>query len=234
VNDYLSKALIEAFSLMSVGDVLLKEIILTTLEMAFASSILALLLGVPFGVFIASSSFKGKKIVIVFMRTMMGLPPVVVGIFLYIIFSGIGPLGQLKLIYSVELMIIAQIVLITPVVAGMTETYVTRISPTIFETSKGIGLSRFKRSLLTINESKYEMVAIYLLAFSRAMAEVGAVQIVGGNILHKTRVMTTSIALNYSSGYFSLAIALGILLLFIVFLVNCIASIIQFTLSKNH
>lgn len=205
----------------------------TTLRMAFTSSVIALLLGVLFGLLVASHEFFGKKIVVTIMRTLMGLPPVVVGIVLFLLFSGTGPFGKLRLIYSVELMIIAQVVLITPIVAGMTESALTPIVAKMRPTMKGLRLNPFKTLFLTINEGKYQFVAIYLFAFARSISEVGAVQIVGGNILNKTRVMTTAIALNYNTGDFSLAVALGLILLAIALAVNLVAALLQHGLKRK-
>lgn len=223
----MGNAFSQAFELIFSVNSLLGEIVGTTMQMAISSSLLALLLGVPIGILVATSHFHGKKIVVVIMRTFMGLPPVVVGIVLYVLFSGTGPFGSLGLVYSVELMIIAQVCLIAPIVAGMTETYVSSIAPPILETATGLGINKLKVQFLTINESKHQIVAIYLFAFARAISEVGAVQIVGGNILHKTRVMTTTIALNYNTGQFTYAIALGIILLLIALSLNLVASLLQ-------
>ena len=198
--------------------------------MAFSSSIIAFLFGTLIGLLVAFNDFPGKRIVVTFMRTLMGLPPVVVGIIVYVLFSGTGPFGNLGLIYSVKLMIIAQVVLITPIVAGMTE---TAISPIVKNSLKGMGANPFKRVFLIIGESKYQLIAVYLFAFARAISEVGAVQIVGGNILYKTRVMTTAIALNYNTGDFSMAIALGFILLMISLCVNCVAALLQFGLKRR-
>ena len=191
--------------------------------MAFSSSIIAFLFGTLIGLLVAFNDFPGKRIVVTFMRTLMGLPPVVVGIIVYVLFSGTGPFGNLGLIYSVKLMIIAQVVLITPIVAGMTE---TAISPIVKNALPSL-------VFLIIGESKYQLIAVYLFAFARAISEVGAVQIVGGNILYKTRVMTTAIALNYNTGDFSMAIALGFILLMISLCVNCVAALLQFGLKRR-
>ncbi len=223
----MTESLARAFSLVFSGDKVLSEIILTTLRMAFSSSLAALLIGVPLGLLIAANEFPGKKAVVMFIRTCMGFPPVVVGIIVYILFSGIGPFGKLGLIYSVELMIIAQVVLITPIVAGMTETAASPICDRLSETAKGLRMGKSKVLALTFVESKYQIIAVYLFAFARAMSEVGAVQIVGGNILHKTRVMTTTIALNYNTGDFAYAVALGVILMLIVVAVNLAASLLQ-------
>jgi tungstate transport system permease protein len=223
----MGKALAKAFSLILSGDAYLMGIISTTLRMSLSSSAISLILGMPLGVALALARFPGKKAVYTLLRTLMGLPPVAVGIGIYILFSGTGPFGSLGLIYSVELMIIAQVVLITPIVAGMAEMYVSQISEQFLDSAKGVRLNRGKVFALAINESRFQMIAIYLFAFARAMAEVGAVQIVGGNILNKTRVMTTTIALNYNTGKFEYAVALGLILLFMVLIVNCVASLIQ-------
>lgn len=217
----------KAFSLVFSGDPYLGKIISTTLEMAFASSVISLILGAPIGVLISISKFKGKSIVTTIERTFMGLPPVAVGILIYVLFSGTGPFGKLGLIYSVPLMVIAQVVLIVPIVSGMTDTYISAGADNLIETTKGLNLNKGKTFFIAVSESKYQLIATYLFAFSRAISEVGAVQIVGGNILYKTRVMTTTIALNYNTGQFDYAIALGVLLLIISLIVNCAATIIQ-------
>lgn len=219
---------------MSSHDPVLNGIIGTTLEMAFTSSAIALVLGVVVGLAVASNDFAGKKVVVMILRTLMGLPPVVVGIVVYILFSGTGPFGSLGLIYSVELMIIAQIVLITPIVAGMTESSMTPIVDRMRPTVKGMRLSPVKSFALTLAEGKYQLIAVYLFAFARAISEVGAIQIVGGNILYKTRTMTTAIALNYNTGQFTLAVALGIILLLIALGVNLVAALMQMRLKKRY
>lgn len=220
-----------AFELIASGSQTLYEIIWTTVRMALSSSAISILIGAPIGILIGASSFRGKGAVTAVLRTLMGIPPVVVGIIVYILFSGTGPFGSLGLIYSVELMIIAQVILIVPIAAGMTETAVSAVAPKLNETAKGLRMSGAKRLLLCANESRRPLVAAWLFCFARAMAEVGAVQIVGGNILHKTRVMTTAIALNYNTGDFTYAVALGLILLVISLSVNCVAALLQ---VKKH
>ena len=183
---------------------------------------------------IANNRFKGKTVVRIILRTLMGLPPVVVGIIIYVLFSNTGPFRNLHLIYSVPLMIIAQVVLITPICAGMTESSVTSTVELCKPTLKGLGFSPIKRFLLTLYECKYQLVSVYLFAFARAISEVGAVQIVGGNILYKTRVMTTAIALNYNTGDFAYAVALGIILLAIALAMNLVAGILQLVARRGH
>ena len=213
-------------------DALVGGILKTTLHMAFISSAIAFFLGAIIGLLIAYNRFPGKTAIKIIIRTLMGLPPVVVGIILYVLFSNTGPFRALKLIYSVPLMIIAQIVLITPIAAGMTESSVAFVVERSKPTIKGLRLNPVKRFSLSLYECKYQLLSVYLFSFARAISEVGAVQIVGGNILYKTRVMTTAIALNYNTGDFSYAVALGIILLAIALAVNLVAGILQFVARR--
>lgn len=222
----------EAFRLILSGSHLLGNILGVTLRMSLASSLLALLIGVPIGVLLGGRNFRGKTALVVINRTLMGVPPVVCGLLCYLLFSGVGPLRALKLLYTVQGMVIAQIILITPIVAGMLESYVSGVAPAIRETAAGLGLSRARITGLIINESGYQIVTTYLLGLSRALAEVGAVSMVGGAIAYKTNVMTTAI-MNYTNmGDFTTALALGIILFVISLVVNTVVSIMQGRLKK--
>ena len=217
----------KAIGLIAAGDETLLDIISVTLKMSLSSSILALLIGVPFGVFLGSSHFRGKRVIVVINRTLMGLPPVVCGLLCFLMFCGVGPLRHLKLLYTVKGMVIAQIMLITPIVVGSMEPFVDGIYPMIRDTSEGLGLSKGRITKLLINESRYQIVSTYLLALSRALAEVGAVSMVGGAIIFKTNVMTTAI-MNYTNmGNFQMAMALGIILMGISLVINIVVSLIQ-------
>ena len=220
-------ALERAFRLLVSGDALLTSIIVVTLKMTILSSCAALLLGAPYGVFLASARFPGRRTLIVINRTLMGLPPVVCGLLCYLLFSGVGPLRGLKLLFTITGMIVAQVILITPVAAGSMETALSPLVGEIRESARGLGLSRGKTFLLTLNESKYALVSTYLLGFGRAMAEVGAVSMVGGAMAYKTNVMTTAIMMYTNIGDFQYALALGVLLLFISLLVNVLAHLLQ-------
>lgn len=223
----MSNALSKAIDLIAEGNFVLLDILTVTLKMSITSSIVALLIGVPLGVLFGSNNFRGKKIVIVLNRTMMGLPPVVCGLLCYLMFCGVGPLRHLRLLYTVTGMVIAQIILITPVVVGSMEPFVAGIYPEIRETAIGLGLSKAKTLWLLINESTYQILSTYLLGFSRALAEVGAVSMVGGAIVFKTNVMTTAI-MNYTNmGDFDMALALGIILMGISLVVNVAVSLMQ-------
>jgi len=223
----MGSALERAFRLLFAGDPQIISILSVTLRMTLFSSVTALLLGAPYGVFLASARFPGRRTLILINRTLMGLPPVVCGLLCYLLFSGVGPLRGLKLLFTVTGMIIAQVLLITPVVAGSMETALSAYVGEIRETARGLGLSRGKTFLLTLGESKYALISTYLLGFGRAMAEVGAVSMVGGAIAYKTNVMTTAIMQYTNIGDFSFALALGVLLLLLSLLVNVLAQLLQ-------
>ena len=220
-------ALERAFRLLFSGDAQLINIIAVTMRMTLVSSVTALVIGVPYGVLLAGAHFPGRRALVVLNRTFMGLPPVVCGLLCYLLFSGVGPLRGLKLLFTVTGMVVAQVLLITPVVAGGMETALSPLVGEIRETARGLGLSRGRTFLLTLNESKYALVSTYLLGFGRAMAEVGAVSMVGGAIAYKTNVMTTAIMQYTNIGDFSFALALGVLLLLLSLLVNVLAQLLQ-------
>lgn len=222
----------QAIALIADGDAQLLNIIAVTLQMSIASSIAALLIGVPLGVLLARGKFIGRRALIVINRTLMGLPPVVCGLICYMLFSGVGPLGHLKLLFTVPAMIIAQILLITPLITGSTETYASGIAGVVDETARGLRLSRGRTFLLTVNECRYQIISTYLLGFSRAIAEVGAVSMVGGAIAWKTNVMTTAIMMYTNMGNFTLGVALGIILLAMALVLNIAVYIVQAVLDR--
>jgi tungstate transport system permease protein len=228
----LKTAILQAFELVISGDAELFNIIGVTLRMSLASSLAALLLGVPLGVFTSMNRFPGRRAFIVLSRTLMGLPPVVCGLICYILFSGVGPLGRFQLLFTVKAMVIAQLILIIPLIVCQTETFLTGIAQNIRENVRGLGLGWGKLFRLTMNECKYQLVSTYFLGFARAIAEVGAVSMVGGAIAWKTNVMTTAI-MNYTNrGSFTLGIALGIILLTMSLLLNSLVYFLQERLTK--
>ncbi|HWQ98207.1 MAG TPA: ABC transporter permease [Clostridia bacterium] len=223
----MGSALSRALTLLFAGDPLLISILRVTMTMTLFSSCTALLLGAPYGVLLASARFPGRKALILINRTLTGLPPVVCGLICYILFSGTGPMRGLHLLFTVAGMVVAQVLLITPIIAGSMETAITPMVEPIRESARGMGLTRGRTFLLTLNESKYALFSSYLLGFGRAMAEVGAVSMVGGAIAYKTNVMTTAIMMYTNMGNFSYALALGILLLLISLVVNIVAQLLQ-------
>ncbi len=200
--------------------------------MSITSSLAALLIGVPIGVLLALYNFPGKRTLVVINRALMGVPPVVCGLLCYMMFSGVGPLRHLKLLYTVNGMIIAQVLLITPIIIGMVESFLEKIAPDVRETAQGLGLTGGETAFLLVNESRYQMISIYLTGFGRAIAEVGAVSMVGGAIAYKTNVMTTAIMMYTNRGDFTLGVALGIILLFVSLVMNAAAYLLQARLSR--
>ena len=225
-------ALQKAISLIVSADAELLNILRVTAQMSLKSSLIALLLGVPLGIWLGDNRFPGRGVLLVLNRTLMGMPPVVCGLLFYMLFSGVGPFRQLKLLFTVKIMILAQVFLITTIVVGAMEPSVAGTSPASRETARGLGPHRGTTFLLLCNESLYSIISSYLLAFSRSIAEVGAVSMVGGAIAWKTNVMTTAIMQYTNQGNFSLGIALGMILLALSLLVNIVISLLQRRLSQ--
>ena len=222
----------KAIALILSADAELLDILGVTAEMSIQSSIIALLIGLPIGIWLGACRFPGRDVLLICNRTLQGMPPVVCGLLFYMLFSGVGPFRHMKLLFTVEIMVMAQIVLITPIVVGTMETYVSGIAPTVRETARGLGLGSWKTFCLLCNECVYQIISAYLLAFARSIAEVGAVSMVGGAISWKTNVMTTAIMQYTNRGNFTLGVALGIILLTISLVVNILISLLQRRLSR--
>lgn len=225
-------ALEEAIALLASGDEMLVNIVLVTLRMSVASSLIALAIGLPVGAVLAMGRSKFASALVIANRTLMGVPPVVCGLLCYLMFCGVGPLRWLDLLYTVEGMVVAQVLLITPIVAGNVESCVRGIVNDVRDTARGIGLSRGRSVLLLLGECRYQVFTVYLIAFGRAIAEVGAVSMVGGAIAYKTNVMTTAIMMYTNRGDFTLGIALGIILLLMFLALNVIVGIVQRNVSS--
>jgi len=193
-------------------------------SLTFAVSGAALLLsaaaGVPLGALVGLKRFPLRGVIISGLNAFMGLPPVVVGLFIYIMLSRSGPLGFMGLLYSPPAMVAAQFVLALPIVAALTHSAVVNVEPAVRLSARTLGATHWQETLLVINEARYGIMSAVIAAFGRVMAEVGAVLMVGGNIAGYTRVMTTTIALETDKGDFSLALALGIILLAISVAIN--------------
>ena len=228
----MQSAVAKAIELILSGNAELMNILSVTAKMSLQSSVIALLLGLPIGIWLGSCKFPGRNVLLIANRTLMGMPPVVCGLVFYMLFSGVGPFRHMKLLFTVEIMVMAQIVLITPIVVGNMETYVSGVAPAVRETAKGLGLGSFKTFLLFCNECVYPIISAYLLAFARSIAEVGAVSMVGGAIAWKTNVMTTAIMQHTNRGNFTLGVALGIILLTVSLIVNIVISVLQRRLSR--
>jgi len=202
-------------------------IIGVTLRMAFTSTFISTVLGTIFGLLLEKYSFPGKRIVVRICRTLMGMPPVVAGLIVYLLLMRRGPLGFLGILFTVPAMVIAQVVLITPIITGMVYTYSVRSAPAIRAFAKTMGANRLQTQFLFVKEMKGEFYFAVITAFARAISEVGAVMIVGGNIQNRTRTMTTAISMLRSMGDFSQGITLGILLLVIAFILQSLSDLLR-------
>ena len=225
-------ALEKAVNLILSGNAELRDILSVTAKMSLSASLIAILIGVPLGIWLGSAEFPGKNALVVVNRTLMGMPPVVCGLIFYLLFSGVGPFRGARLLFTVKIMIIAQVVLITPTVAGSMESYVASICLSVRETAAGLGFGRGKAFLLLGNECVYQIFSAYLMAFARSIAEVGAVSMVGGAIAWKTNVMTTAIMEYTNKGNFSMGIALGLILMLTSLILNILISAIQRRVSR--
>lgn len=213
-----------AFALILRGDADLIEIVLLSLRVSLSATLLSCAFGLPLGALLAVSRFRGRNAVLVMVNALMGLPPVVVGLIVYLHLSRAGPLGFLGLLYTPAAMIIAQTILIMPIVAALSRQVLEGLHDEYAEMFRSLCLSRNRAVLALLVDGRFALVTVALAGFGRAIAEVGAVMIVGGNIDHLTRVMTTAIALETSRGELALALALGIVLLLIALAVNALVS----------
>ncbi len=209
-----------AFALIVQMDADLAEIVLLSLQVTTAAVLIACLLGFPLGALLAVGRFPGRAILSVLTNATMGLPPVVVGLLVYLMLSQSGPFAVLNLLYTPTAMIIAQVILVTPIVAALTAQVIEDLNVEYDDLLRVMGASRLQTVTTLLWDARASLMTAALAGFGRAFAEVGAVMIVGGNINHVTRVMTTAIALETSKGALALALALGIVLLMISILIN--------------
>lgn len=194
-----------------------------TFEMAFASTLISSVIGVAFGLWLQSHEFAGKKVVIRINRTLMGAPPVVIGLIVYLLTMRGGPLGPLSLLFTVGGMILAQTLIITPIISGMVYSYAESAVPAIRAFAITMGADKRQTDRLIISELRNEIYFCIITGFGRAISEVGSVMLVGGNIKGHTRTMTTMISLLKSQGIYSEGIGLGLLLLIMAFILQSLA-----------
>jgi len=209
-----------AIELLGSGDNNLYGIIALSLQVSLGAVMLGCLIGLPLGAALGRSRFRGRSAVIALVNALMGLPPVVVGLLVYLLLSRSGPLGVLGLLYTPTAMIVAQTILVTPIIAALTRQTVTDLDNDYGELFRSLNITPRAAVAALLWDGRYSLLTAALAGFGRAVAEVGAVMIVGGNIQHATRVMTTAIALETSKGDLALAIALGLILIAIAVAVN--------------
>lgn len=224
--------LTQAVVLILSGDAALTAIVLLSLQVTVSAVLVACLIGLPLGAAVGAFRFPGRGVISVILNALMGLPPVVVGLVVYLMLSASGPFGVLGLLYTPTAMVIAQTVLVTPIAAALTRQVIEDLDAEYREQFASLGVSPLHRVQALLWDGRYALLTVALAGFGRAVAEVGAVMIVGGNINHVTRVMTTSIALETSKGNLQLALALGVVLLLIAFTVNAAVMAVRGTAAK--
>ena len=221
-----SEVFTSAFQLILSADTTLWSVVALSLQVSLIAVFFAALIGIPLGALLVIKSFWGRPVIIVVINALMGLPPVVVGLCVYLMLSKSGPLGILGLLYTPTAMIIAQTLLIAPIVAALSITILKTLYEEYKDQFASFRLNQFQVLKTLLWEARFMLLTALLAGFGRAIAEVGAVMIVGGNINQYTRVMTTSIALETSKGNLSLALALGLILILLAILVNGALSLI--------
>jgi tungstate transport system permease protein len=218
---------IKAFSLILSLDAELLGIIYLSLKVSGLALLIATVLGIPIGAVVALKRIPAKGMLVSLMNTLMGLPSVVVGLFLYLMLSRSGPLGFMGLLYTPGAMIIAQTILALPIITSLSRSAIVSIDPIIRQAVMTLGATPFQVTCTVIAEARYGILTGVMAAFGRVIAEVGAILIVGGNIAGLTRAMTTAIALETDKGNFELALALGIILLILSLVINIVLHAVQ-------
>ena len=224
---------ISALSLIMSGDAALFAIVRLSLIVTLSATLLASVIGMPLGAAVALTRFPGRGAVTVVLNGLMGLPPVVVGLLIFLALSRSGPLGPLGLLFTPQAMIIAQALLITPIIAALSRQVIEDLWTEYRDEFEAMKVRPLHRVRALLWDARHTLVTILLAGFGRAAAEVGAVMIVGGNIDGFTRVMTTSIALETSKGNLALALGLGLVLIAIIMIVNAIAWFVR-QWSERH
>ncbi|MDD3257361.1 MAG: ABC transporter permease [Methanocorpusculum sp.] len=218
---------LEAIQLIVTMNPEIMEIAGRSLYVSMIATLVAALIAIPLGALIYYYEFRGKRAVINIIQTLYALPTVIVGLLVYLLVSNSGPLGPLKLLYTTNAMIIAQVVLVSPLIVGLTIAALSGLDKEMKYTIMALNARAYRALMTLVREAKYAILSAVVLAFGRAIAEVGAVMMVGGNIRHFTRTLTTAITLNTSMGEFATSIALGIILLMIALMVNLGVNILQ-------
>jgi len=211
------QGLVEAIRLLLSGDREVMEVVLRTLHVSGTATVIGMIIGLPVGTFIALTSFPGRRLVVSMINLGMGLPPVVVGLWVSLLLSRYGPLGLLGLLYTPTAMIIAQVIIATPIITGFTIAAIQSLNPKIRLQILALGASRFQLLWLLLREARLGLLAAIIAGFGGAISEVGASMMVGGNLKGSTMVLTTATVLAVNKGGYELATALSIILLILAF-----------------
>ena len=224
--------IIKAFELIFTFDKDLYEIIFLSLKVSTIALFFSVIIGLPISALVATNNFFGKKIIKILFNSLMALPPVFVGLILYVVFSRSGPLGFFEILYTPAIMIVAQIVIILPIIISINTENLESLYREYEDLFKIFNAKKINKIIIILWDARFSMLTCVLAGLGRALSEVGAIIIVGGNIIHYTRVMTTTIALETSRGNLTLAMSLGIILIFIALILNSLALIVNGLSSK--
>ena len=225
--DLIWEGITQAFWLLISGDPEVLRVSLLTIQVSGSATLLNLVIGIPVGTALALTRFTGRSFVISLVNTGMGLPPVVVGLFVAIMLWRNGPLGVLGLMYTPLAMVIAQVIIAAPIVTGLTIAAMQQLPPMLHLQIEALGATRWQAVLLLMREAKLPLLAALMAGFGGVISEIGASMMVGGNIMAQTRVLTTATAMEVSKGNFGLALALGIILLILTYAVNLVLTVAQ-------
>jgi tungstate transport system permease protein len=229
-----SSAIGAALSMIVSLDSGLMEIVALSLRVSLSAVVIASLVALPLGALIALQPFPGRRGVVVLLNALMGLPPVVVGLMVYLLLSRAGPLGPAGLLFTPTAMVIAQSIIVFPIIAALSRQTIADLHEEYDEHLRSLGSSAWQSVMTLLWDGRYRLLTGVMAGFGRAIAEVGAVLIVGGNILHSTRVMTTTIALETSKGNLALALGLGFILVILALGVNGTALVISDTAQRRY
>lgn len=224
--------LAQAFQLIIAFDANLYEIIALSLQVSLTAVTIAAFIGLPLGAVLAVGSFRGRTGMIIALNTLMGLPPVVVGLIVYLLLSRAGPFGVLGLLFTPKAMIIAQSLLITPIIAAFSRQIIADLWVQYREQLLSFGATPWQRTVTLLWDGRLQLLTAVMAGFGRAIAEVGAVMIVGGNIEHVTRVLTTAIALETSKGDLAMALGLGIVLMTLSLSITAVVSTVSLSQER--
>ena len=221
------KGLIEAFRMLVTFDPEIYEITWLTLKVSGSATFISLLIGIPLGALLAWVHFPGRHFFVSIVNTMMGFPPVVVGLWVYLLLARNGPLGNLDLIFTPTAIVIAQAVIASPIVMGLTSAAIMQVDDKMRMQMKALGATRLQMLLLVIREARYSLLAAVIAGFGAVVSEVGASQMVGGNIKGYSRVLTTATVMEVSKGNTEVAIGISVILMLLAYFVTLGLTILQ-------
>ncbi|MFW9778547.1 MAG: ABC transporter permease [Candidatus Heimdallarchaeota archaeon] len=229
MSNELLDSLIQAVNLIITLDPEVLAITFLSLRVSLTAVVLAGVLGIPFGIALGSRTFAGRRIIWVVVNTGMSFPPVVMGLLIFVLFSSSGSLGFVNLLLTENAMMLAQLFLAIPIIVGLSASAVSSIDPSIKEAATTLGATPLQLTWLQIREVRTEIFAAFIAAFGGAISEIGAIQIVGGNIRWRTRTLTTAIGKEIAAGRWEYALALGTILLLTAFAMNMLFTYFQHT-----